>query len=351
MRVPLFVLAVVSMGCSGRSDSSDAGQASDDSNGGSDSGSASTSATTTEPGGTGSTGNTTGSAATGSDAGDASEGYAEQWCAIVLACDCAEPAHGSIEECTEAKQAEIDGARSDAEAVGATWDQDCADLKLAWYEAACDGKPGHDHCEGGQCALFSGAAAEGDTCAAGDGMVSVCAVGLGCHEARCSSYCSELSRGENCQGIPLGAHCADGLTCALQDLGAWCEEPRGVGSGCMSNGPYCPSPLICDVDAIGTQNPGTCVEPPPRGDPCIDGQCAPDDYCDMGTCRAKQGEGAPCTGHSACVSFACDGGFCLAPAELGDDCSLANCVEPLWCDSMTKRCIELEPYLCQVVGG
>ncbi|HOU91080.1 MAG TPA: hypothetical protein PLU22_08550 [Polyangiaceae bacterium] len=217
----------------------------------------------------------------------------------------------------------------------------------------------HLFCDG----IFSGAAAEGESC----GLLAECRSGLFCALGEsCPGRCEpKATLGEPCES---DAHCVAGLFCHPVDR--LCVEPVAIGGSCTT-WDRCVGGAFCDDDS-GTCTGATASFSAPAGAPCSEASgvlCAlglrcvadpdagrsgsahctselftpeaacrygypdacPDGYrCDIpedaleGSCRALPGEGEPCmsTWPRACAAgLLCDAGWCRVPAHLGEPCA------------------------------
>jgi hypothetical protein len=73
--------------------------------------------------------------------------------------------------------------------------------------------------------------------------------------------------------------------------------------------------------------------------------------CKANTCTALTygGPGASCSllSGSSCAASDCVSGKCVAQAPEGGSCAIADCQNPLRCDTATKTCVVHEPWKCQ----
>lgn len=184
-------------------------------------------------------------------------------------------------------------------------------------------------CAAGTCRAPAG---EGAGC---DGPTDLgCRAGLiclGADEARagtCQTVDDALSGalGAGCNPS-TGPLCADGLSCALDEVVAGapvftCVERAALGADCRIGIPdACTGEAVCDgVDPDVGDFDGTCAATPGAGQPCggLMARCATGTRCVDGTCEPSGGTGAACTGAVQCAAGRCEAGVCLEPMLCGE---------------------------------
>jgi hypothetical protein len=145
-----------------------------------------------------------------------------------------------------------------------------------------------------------------------------------------------------------GEACLDGYGCAagLFCNGTVCAQPPLAGEPCPQG--VCAQDLFCDW------NINQCIAPPAGvGQPCPWGECAWGLWCDQsqvpeGECLEVKALAEPCTGHSQCESGYCPKGYCLPRPELGEDCSQTQaCASGLVCNGSTCQLAQARgPAVC-----
>lgn len=200
------------------------------------------------------------------------------------------------------------------EARDLTYDPACLDTIEAGIDGAvCAWPPADDrHPCNDFCQLFHGTKDRGERCDRFDDLVSDCEQGLLCDAGRCVDPCAALS------GLQAGERCRDAATFTELDR--------------------CADGLAC----IGDE--GRCTVAPQAGEPCLQGACATDSYCDYNgssaTCRLRVGEGADCDYAQCEVGLSCSytengsGVYqarCARRGQLGDPCSDTGCDTGLSC--------------------
>ncbi len=345
-------------------------------------------------------------------------------CAQMAECDCA--GAGNVDACVTESEAVWTSRMLVGEQRGLTLDEACLEDNLVALETAECRWPSTvyagEHLCDRYCSVFFGEAQLGAACEAYDSVVSDCAPGLMCSNGTCvdpctpltglsvGSYCrtefgadfDDCTEGSFCdwqtqtcqplaqlgqpcdfeqcapglwcdwnsatcrtaaaEGAPCDSsnQCADGLWCNWADDGAQrCRAPAKLGEQCQDIG--CEEGLACDGF--------TCVNPPPAGLACVQGQCDDSAVCDWdtNTCRARPTQGASClfgvcadelwcdtgtdplgvcvtvnangeacTGHTQCGSGFCPRGFCEARPGLDEDCeNVGICERGLVCNGLT----------------
>jgi hypothetical protein len=160
--------------------------------------------------------------------------------------------------------------------------------------------------------------------------------------ARCLHVQSALDAGRMSYDEEQGAACLTalrGLDCASEFVAEACAAVfRGhvpIGEDCyrqeslvMLVGTSACAEGICVED---NACPGTCQAFPARGDDCLQGQCAPADYCDgESKCSARTGPGATCIDELSCAK-----GLGCAGAPGTRVCAQKVTREGLACDTTT----------------
>jgi hypothetical protein len=183
--------------------------------------------------------------------------------------------------------------------------------------------------------------AAGDTCALEDLISSVSFIGL---------FRGLLTSGSG-EGCTSDRQCASGYcsASALQQCGV-CESIPRLGDACSQTSD-CPVGTLCDSNGTAT-----CVEAPTAPQPCLDGNCRANSFCQAGTCIARpelnqacvrQGAGAlsdPCASTLVCTRISaapeewrCESGRAagmtcedaVTPCAAGLRCVAGTCTAPL----------------------
>ncbi|MEE2904444.1 MAG: LamG-like jellyroll fold domain-containing protein [Myxococcota bacterium] len=80
-----------------------------------------------------------------------------------------------------------------------------------------------------------------------------------------------------------------------------CDNSRCVAANWVTVGDSCVGPNECDVNSTCNTNTRVCDALPVAGQPCLQGRCSPDHYCDSSQiCRADVPVGSACTATSEC---------------------------------------------------
>lgn len=192
---------------------------------------------------------------------------AEAICAEFVACDCSDVP----DTCVADQTAALTARNAAYLAAGSVFDPVCARKTVLRQEgSSCDaGAP--SPCSG--CAVFVGTRAEGEACEVIEDTIDPCGPGLLCNGGRCAPGLPTVGEGAKCRD--------DGTLVAL------CGPDR-----------------LCDFDQ------DICVPMPVAGDPCRDGYCGIDLWCDAsdsptGVCRAQRPGGDPCNSPLQCESLVC----------------------------------------------
>lgn len=152
-----------------------------------------------------------------------------------------------------------------------------------------------------------------------------CPAATSCNGPLCSATCSAGGNlGEGC--LPsatssLGT-CNGSLVCA----GGLCVPPPAPGSACFSF-------LGCGAASRCIQ--GACVALPAAPNPCLNGECAPNAFCDGTVCAVRRALGGACQSREECAAglFCNSNDQCAAQIAVNGSCATqtSGCVESAHC--------------------
>ncbi len=244
----------------------------------------------------------------------------QELCETIVSCECSMAL--PVDACVTEFNANIDETRMQAEALGLSFNQGCADKTVD--QLAAFGCAGFDDASDLDETCFACSPVHGDkplgaVCTRMQGY-SDCAYNLTCRDGACVDPCKTLKSGEACfadvgeEFESLGT-CDAGLHCDFESL--TCKPSAGVGGAC-ADFDECARDLYCGVDM-------KCAPIPKEGEPC-DFLCEFGYTCEAGTCAPGPAEGEPC---------ATSGFGCGPDLECGDD----------------DVCVRSEPFICIFSGA
>ena len=159
--------------------------------------------------------------------------------------------------------------------------------------------------------------------------------------AACGICKARVALGQSCGSTT--ADCAHGLTCD----GGVCKNVAALGASCVS--------AACSFGNTCHSTTKTCVALRDVGQSCDDADLSCNilngGICTANTCTALTygAAGATCSFMSGalCAAGDCVSGKCVAQVPVGASCAIADCQNPLRCDTATKTCVVHEPWKCQ----
>lgn len=131
----------------------------------------------------------------------------------------------------------------------------------------------------------------------------------------CAAFVGTLAEGEACEIGTYGLEaCAGSLGCVMGRCTPLVEV--GVGETCVA-GPHQETVALCPADHYCRPATDVCTRYPAIGEPCIDGTCGPEGWCDGSQepdslCALKRAAGSACESAGQCQSSRCQDGACLA---------------------------------------
>jgi hypothetical protein len=237
------------------------------------------------------------------------QNLAAQMCNLSFGCNCDNPPpYANQQECTDVQMETYDQIRDEAKAAGLEYDAVCAEKQFDWLAEIGCGYPTEEQLDTWGCAfgcqLYHGDDGPGEACIVVTSRASTCAQGLECENGFCEDRCGNWRLAE----------------------GATCYNPSEPVTGLCVTGTFC--------DANGTNR---CTATPAAGDPCSQGACVEDHWCNPGadlepTCEEVGGIGALCEYPQACSTGYCIDERCAPLPELGEPCS-GECGSDLFCQS------------------
>jgi hypothetical protein len=262
---------------------------------------------------------------------EAPQTFADVVCGQAESCGCFEDLDdlNDFDTCKAEYEAQLRFVIEAGAATGLTYDGTCIGRYLdlttgLGCKTDADDHDFWDECR--WCSLFHGHVAVGEPCEqlAGeddeDYLFDDCAQGLYCVGGMCRDPCSTAGEGDDCRV----AACAEGLYCGWEwdpetdEESATCRRWAQQGENCEER--HCANGLVCDWET------STCEPLPPRpgiGEPCPEGLCVDEAYCDTSdpdaqawTCHARKGEGQPCEQSQECLNYSCEDGACAPDLPL-----------------------------------
>ncbi len=180
--------------------------------------------------------------------------------------------------------------------------------------------------------------------------------------APCNMVHGDKTAGQPCQWFGSGySDCAQGLDCN----GSECVDPCATGPTGPAGNCYdgCGTGYVCDWSG---EIDGVCVPIPEAGQPCPQGACAGEAFCELEdpndpmtqlVCKTPVEIGESCRGHSQCRSGYCPAGFCDELPGEGESCrgtfvcsSGLDCVpeNPDQPESSAFICAAGAPAICDI---
>lgn len=198
----------------------------------------------------------------------------------------------------------------------------------------------------GTCGVCTARAALQASCA-----TAQCAAGAACLDVGGMKLCIDHARtaGASCGTVATGL-CRGQLQCVIASGGAsaTCTRPASLGQACTTTnqitpacslihgnscvanqcvaasfvaaGGSCAAPSYCDVTSVCNTTTSVCEALPSAGQPCNQGRCQEDAYCDGATCQSRGHNGAACTSNPQCVEHR----WCMGSA------GAQTCGPPAW---------------------
>jgi hypothetical protein len=249
---------------------------------------------------------------------DAERTFGRELCRLMLEqCDCprSQEIFGTIAECIDAVEAQLEMQFAEAKAAGLEYHPECMADHVNYYTqtVACITLSELTdeiltQLNVPVCKVHSGAGQTGEAC-----MPYYQALGDDCApELQCLGTCMPVVvltnkvEGEAC--VLQTDRCEPGTAClssADDPTGpATCVRLPGEGQPCSVG---CDVGLSCDFVDDGTER--VCMAPPGAGKPCGSQpyECAEGLYCDAAVCTVTLAEGQPCPGDEACgLGFECE---------------------------------------------
>jgi hypothetical protein len=118
-----------------------------------------------------------------------------------------------------------------------------------------------------------------------------------CLDVVAGATCSEFSKQRRNDYTSASSGCKDPFDGQVAANGACANDVD-----CVSN--YCSGD---SVDFNGNVTMGTCKPAPTAGNPCDNGDCAENAWCNAGMCAAPKADGMPCSLDDECASDSCTG--------------------------------------------